>query len=338
MVLWLRGRAGGAGCGCQAGVGEMGRTSFPNFPAIDASDRTGFAGNRLDRIAEARTGLSAADIGRRAEAGFYLFSGDQAVLAGAAEAPVALHDRDTAIALDADLESAVLLGFDDGAPRLAARVRVAMDDEASSFWASDLRSLAVEGRLAQHDLGAIAQARSLVSWHERHGFCANCGQPTRPTQGGYRRDCPSCGTQHFPRTDPVVIMLAIDGDRCVLGRQYRFAPGVFSCLAGFVEPGETLEDAVRRELFEEAGIRTGAVAYHASQPWPFPSSLMIGCFAQATSFDLVREVEELEDVRWFERNELAAMLARTHPDGLMVPPAMAIAHHLIKAYVDGGVM
>ena len=338
MVLWAGGCADSAGRVCQAGVGEMGRTSFPNFPAIDASDRTGFAGNRLDRIAEARTGLSAADIGRRAEAGFYLFSGDQAVLAGAAEAPVALHDRDTAIAIDADLESAVLLGFDDGAPRLAARVRVAMDDEASSFWASDLRSLAVEGRLAQHDLGAIAQARSLVSWHERHGFCANCGQPTRPTQGGYRRDCPSCGTQHFPRTDPVVIMLAIDGDRCVLGRQYRFAPGVFSCLAGFVEPGETLEDAVRRELFEEAGIRTGAVAYHASQPWPFPSSLMIGCFAQATSFELVREVEELEDVRWFERKELAAMLARTHPDGLMVPPAMAIAHHLIKAYADGGVM
>lgn len=308
---------------------------FPHFPPVEASSRTGFAGNRIDRIAEARTGLSVAEVGSRPDAGFYLFAGDMVVLGGAEDAPVALHGRAAAEMLGADLDGAILLGFDDGAPRLAARVPARDDDAAART--QDLRSLAIEGRLAQHELGAIAQARSLVSWHDRHRFCANCGQPSVPSQGGARRDCPSCGTQHFPRTDPVVIMLAVDGDRCVLGRQYRFAPGVYSCLAGFVEPGETLEDAVRRELFEEAGIRTGAVTYHASQPWPFPSSLMIGCFAQATSVDLVREVEELEDVRWFERSELSAMLARNHPDGFMVPPAMAIAHHLIKAYADGGV-
>jgi len=314
----------------------MSSRSFPQFPVVDASSRTGFAGNRLDRIAEARTGLSAAEVAARPGAGFYLFTEDGAVLSGPEAAPVALHDRAVAEDLEAALDQAIVLGFDDGVPRLAARIPGLSDGAAA--WTRDLRSLAVDGTLAPHDLGAIAQARSLISWHDRHGFCANCGQKSMPSHGGYRRDCPACGTQHFPRTDPVVIMLAVDGDRCVLGRQYRFAPGVYSCLAGFVEPGETLEDAVRRELYEEAGIRTGAVTYHASQPWPFPSSLMIGCFAEATSFDLVREVEELEDVRWFERAELSAMLAKTHPDGFLVPPAMAIAHHLIKAYADGGVV
>jgi NAD+ diphosphatase len=150
--------------------------------------------------------------------------------------------------------------------------------------------------------------------------------------GGYRRDCPACGAEHFPRTDPVVIMLAIDGERCLLGRQARFAPAMYSCLAGFVEPGETIEDAVRRETAEEAGIAVGRVRYHASQPWPFPSSLMIGCHAEAISRDIVRDEAELEACRWFGRAEVQAMLAGLHPDGLKCPPDIAIAHHLIKAW------
>ena len=117
----------------------------------------------------------------------------------------------------------------------------------------------------------------MLFWHQRHGFCAVCGSPTTVALGGYRRDCAACGAQHFPRTDPVAIMLIHDGDRALLGRQARFKTGMYSCLAGFVEPGETLEDAVRRETFEEAGIKVGRVAFHASQPWPFPSSLMLGC-------------------------------------------------------------
>lgn len=197
----------------------------------------------------------------------------------------------------------------------------------------DLRTIAVEGLVPEGELGTLAQAKSLLSWHSRHRFCANCGAATRPATGGLRRDCPACGTQHFPRTDPVAIMLVTRGDRCLLGRQTRFVAGSYSCLAGFVSPGETIEDAVRREVMEEAGIRVGEVAYVASQPWPFPSSLMIGCFGEALSEAVTIDRTELEDARWFARDELVAMLARTHPDGLITPPPMAIAHHLMRTWI-----
>jgi NAD+ diphosphatase len=131
-------------------------------------------------------------------------------------------------------------------------------------------------------------------------------------------------------------MLAVDGERCLLGRQSRFAPGMWSCLAGFVEPGETIEEAARRETREEAGIVCGEVRYFASQPWPFPSSLMIGCHAQALSRDITVDRDELEDARWFGRNEAAAMLLGRHPDGLTTPPPVAIAHHIIRAWVENG--
>jgi len=152
--------------------------------------------------------------------------------------------------------------------------------------------------------------------------------------GGTSRTCPSCNIETFPRVDPVVIMLAIEGDRCLLGRQARFAPGMFSALAGFLEPGETIEEAVRREVMEESGVRVGRVAYHSSQPWPFPHSLMIGCHAEALSTEIDRDAEELEDCRWFDREEVRLMLAGTHPEGLNAPFPMAIAHHLIKAFAE----
>jgi NAD+ diphosphatase len=140
--------------------------------------------------------------------------------------------------------------------------------------------------------------------------------------------------QHFPRTDPVVIMLAIDGDNCLLGRSPRFAPTMWSCLAGFIEPGESIEDAVHRETLEEAGIVCGRVKYFASQPWPFPSSLMIGCHAEAVTRDIVVDRTELEDARWFSKDEVTAMLLRRHPDGLTTPPPVAIAHHIVRAWVE----
>jgi NAD+ diphosphatase len=160
--------------------------------------------------------------------------------------------------------------------------------------------------------------------------------PTRPVEGGWRRDCANCRVQHFPRTDPVVIMLAIAGERCVLGRSPRFAPTMWSCLAGFVEPGETIEDAVRREVREEVGIACGRVTYFASQPWPFPTSLMIGCHAEAFTDEIVVDRSELEDARWFTRDELALMLVRKHPQGLTATPPIAIAHHIIRRYVEEG--
>ncbi len=176
----------------------------------------------------------------------------------------------------------------------------------------------------------------MLNWHNRHGFCSVCGAASRMAIGGYRRDCANCGSQHFPRTDPVVIMLAIDSgngeERALLGRSHRFQSMVFSCLAGFVEPGETIEDAVRRETFEESGIRLGRVRYHASQPWPFPSSLMIGCHGEAISTAITRDEAELEDCRWFTRTEVKQMLAGTHPEGVTIPTSMAIASHLIRAW------
>jgi NAD+ diphosphatase len=199
---------------------------------------------------------------------------------------------------------------------------------------TDLRSIAVQGLVGAEALAVLGQAKAILSWHARHGFCANCGAATRPTAAGWRRECDVCKTQHFPRTDPVVIMLALDGERCLLGRQSRWPTGMYSCLAGFVEPGETIEEAVRREIREEAGIACGEVAYLASQPWPFPSSLMIGCFARATSRDIVVDDVELEDARWFGRDEVAAMFDRRHPEGLTPPAPMAIAHHILRVWTE----
>ncbi|WP_246735978.1 NAD(+) diphosphatase [Enterovirga aerilata] len=232
----------------------------------------------------------------------------------------------------------VLLGMLEGRPLAGLLYEAGVADriaDAPSLSAQDLRSIAVQGTVPADELGMLAQAKSLLSWHARHRFCANCGNPTEPAAGGLRRDCRACGAQHFPRTDPVSIMLIARGDTCLLGRQKRFVAGSYSCLAGFIAPGETLEDAVRREVLEEAGIRVGRVSYVASQPWPFPSSIMIGCWGEALTEEIVLDRDELEDGRWFHRDELALMLERRHPDGLITPPPMAIANHLMRAWLTG---
>jgi NAD+ diphosphatase len=199
----------------------------------------------------------------------------------------------------------------------------------------DLRAVTTEGLLPAEQIGYLGQAKSVMYWHARHRFCGTCGSPSNLTGAGWRRECPSCGALHFPRTDPVVIMLAVSGDDCLLGRSGRFGKGMYSALAGFLEPGETMEDAVRREILEESGIRTGRVAYVASQPWPFPGSLMIGCVAEALNRDIVVDLAELEDCRWFSRRDVELMLAQTHPDGYQAPNPIAIAHHLMRAWYDG---
>ncbi len=196
----------------------------------------------------------------------------------------------------------------------------------------DLRSIAVGGLAPQDQAAMLATAKALMHWHAHHRFCANCGAPTEVAVAGWRRDCTVCKATHFPRTDPVVIMLAIDGDSCLLGRQPRFPKGMYSALAGFVEPGETVEAAVRREIWEEAGVLCGAVQYFASQPWPFPASLMIGCFARARGRAVKVDQVELEDARWFSREEALALLERRHPDRLAAPMPVAIAHHLLKRW------
>lgn len=201
----------------------------------------------------------------------------------------------------------------------------------------DLRSIAMGGLVPQEQAAMLAAAKALMNWHARRRFCSNCGALTEVKVAGWRRDCPRCKSQHFPRTDPVVIMLAVDGDACLLGRQARFPKGMYSALAGFVEPGETIEAAVRREIREEAAVACGAVQYFASQPWPFPASLMIGCFAEAESRSVELDRVELEDARWFSRDETIALIERTHPDRLSAPTPMAIAHHLLKHWAYKGV-
>jgi NAD+ diphosphatase len=199
----------------------------------------------------------------------------------------------------------------------------------------DLRSLAMQGALAPYLIAILGQAKAVMHWHATHRFCANCGAPTRISAAGWRRECDVCKAQHFPRTDPVVIMLAVSGDSCLMGRQAGFPQGMYSCLAGFLEPGESIEEAVRREIFEEAGVHCGAVSYLASQPWPFPASLMIGCLARATTRELRVDGIELEDARWFTREECVAMLAGRHADGLSAPRSMAIANHILRAWAEG---
>jgi NAD+ diphosphatase len=162
-----------------------------------------------------------------------------------------------------------------------------------------------------------------------------CGHATSVKEAGYMRECDECDAQHFPRTDPVVIMLVHDGERCLLGRQTGWPAQMWSALAGFVEAGETLEDAVRREVMEEAGIAVGEVRYHSSQPWPFPASLMIGCMARAQSSAITVDKSELEDAQWFPRERVLRALRTPGPDvGFFVPPPMAIAHHLVRAWAE----
>ena len=225
----------------------------------------------------------------------------------------------------------VLIGRDDRDRLLFAAEIDRESEPARTTSAVDLRSVALQGLLPEPELAQLAQARSLLGWHSRNGFCANCGSRSVMEDAGYRRHCPACNVNHFPRTDPVAIMIVRHGGSLLLGRQPTFQPGMYSALAGFIEPGETIEDAARREIFEESGIRVGEVRYLSSQPWPFPSSLMIGLIGEALTTDIVIDRDELEDARWFDRAEVTAMLEHRHPQGLSLPLPFAIAHHLVLA-------
>ena len=308
----------------------------PRFD-LGPKPRLGYTESPLDRAAElrldaARVSALAAD----ARAGFYAIGGEMILAKQGGDIGNPMFSRTEAQALGTPTET-VFLGLADGAGRFGIGIAPAAAEALKSrgdLLVTDLRSIAVRGLVAQDHLPPIAQAKALLHWHARHRFCSHCGSPSALSQSGWRRDCPACKTEHFPRTDPVVIMLAIAGERCVLGRSARFPPGMYSCLAGFVEPGESIADATRRETLEEAGIACGRVGFFDSQPWPFPSSLMIGCHAEALSETITVDREELEDARWFTKDEVVAMLMRRHPDGLTSPPGVAIAHHIMRAWVE----
>jgi len=297
----------------------------------------GYTASTLQRAAERRSDaqyLAALEADRAARA--YAIGGERVVLKKTAGGLDPLFTPGEARALARSTET-VFLGLVEGLGRFGVGLDSAATEALKArhdLHISDLRSIAIQGLTDADHLAAIAEAKALLHWHARHRFCANCGEATYVVQGGWRRDCPACRAEHFPRTDPVVIMLAVSGDRCLLGRQSRFAPGMWSCLAGFLEPGESIEQAVRRETQEEAGILCGRISYFASQPWPFPMSLMIGCHAEALSSEITVDYSELEDARWFARDEVASMLMRRHPLGLTTPPPVAIAHHIIRAWIE----
>lgn len=309
--------------------------TFPAFGAneLEPSRQVGFAGNIIDRQSENRsddaTEIALADPQVR----IMLMRGGRLYLRFQNGHRAAQHSLAEARDLGAKLQHGVLLGHHDGMPLVAAPAGVDPDDLPDDIKAIDFRSIMVQDLLEPEGLGALAQGASLLAWHNSHRHCGRCGAETEIRAGGYKRKCPSCEAEHFPRTDPVVIMLTVDGDRCLMGRGYNFPPGVYSCLAGFVEPGETIEDAVRRETFEESGVRIGRVAYHASQPWPFPHTLMIGCYGEAVSTELNVDKEELEDCRWFSRQEVQAAMNADEGD-IRVPPSGAIAWHIIKAWAE----
>jgi NAD+ diphosphatase len=235
-----------------------------------------------------------------------------------------------AVGADGSLEwtparsSELFLGIMDGRPRFSA----SEEPHANARAAFD-----TIGALSFQEAPLFAAALSLAWWHSRHRFCANCGAGTRIERGGWSRVCPECSAQHFPRVDPVVIMLAEHEGRLLLGRQPQYPPGRYSALAGFLEPGESIEAAVARELREEAGITVTDVSYTASQPWPFPSSLMIGCHARALGPELTIDTTELDDARWFTRSEIEAALAGDPQAAFQPPPRFAIARTLLEHWL-----
>lgn len=265
-----------------------------------------------------------------------------AVVSTVAQTPGLVAESEETVFLGVDPENVAWFGLDlshDDAPLqhedLDGLLAESLAMAGRKGGAAEFMDLREAGHLLDHATGSVlAYARGMLTWHRRHRFCGECGSPTRSTDGGHVRHCTNadCGSHHFPRTDPAVIMLVTDGDRALLGRSGRFGRYMYSTLAGFVEPGETLEAAVAREVFEEAGILVKNVRYHSSQPWPFPTSLMLGFYADAASQDITINEEEMEDVRWFEKSFL--LNRKNESERINLPRKVSIARKLIDGWLE----
>ena len=300
-----------------------------------------FGGSGLERVAERRGNLSQDDL-KSAEyialwRGKPLFVGDalarmsfdHPLLANMRD-PILLGEEDKGLVLACDLsaweptEDLHQLGtFLDKTEQVHPKA------DAGAVFAELRRYLT---RLSRRDAELAATAKAVMGWHRSHRFCAKCGEESKPVKSGWQRDCLACGVHHFPRTDPVVIMLITRGNSVLIGRSPGWPERMYSLLAGFIEPGETMEAAVRREVFEETGVRVGSVTYMSSQPWPYPSSLMFGCSGEATSTEITIDPVEIEDAIWVTREEMADIFSGQHPD---ISPARegAIAHFLLKNWL-----
>lgn len=328
----------------------------PDFKRTDDLYRPVFSGNPLDRMDAARSDSQKLDaLGADPAARFIAFYQLKPLMRTGEGLDICYFDYDQIAPVIESGAPLVFLGVEDSERTNGQRPVFAVDLDGvagaavesaadklirDDIKAIDLRSVAMQFGTFEVDqgrAGILAEAKSIIDWNQRHGFCARCGAVTRSTLGGFQRRCSAvgCGTLHFPRTDPVVIMLATHGENVLLGRSPHFAEGVYSALAGFMEPGETIEEAVRRELMEEAGIKAGEVRYFRSQPWPFPSSLMIGTFARAETTGITLDQNELEDARWFTMDDIVKSLDRHAVAPIAIPNTMAIAHLLLRAWVAG---
>lgn len=298
-----------------------------------------FAGNPLDRAGDRRNDPDwLAEQGARDDALALVMWEGRPLLEAGDEPRLAWLALPHARAVVPDRE--LFLGLWKGAPVFAVEVEGSVDPTSGPLQGlgafHEMREAA--GVLSGPDAAMAGAAKSLFDWRRRHGFCAACGTESETACGGWKRICAACGTEHFPRVDPVTIMLPVyrGGDEpiCLLGRQAAWPEGRMSALAGFLEPGETIEEACAREIMEEAGLTVTAVRYHSSQPWPFPSQLMIGLIAEVDSDDARPDQTELEAVAWLTRGEAADVLAGRHPS-IKAPPPFAIARTLLQAWADG---
>lgn len=294
-----------------------------------------FAGNPLDRASERRPDADwlASQLASSESLGIALWNGKPLVEKTKEGVQIAYLPSRLVSELSGGPERLLFMGLWKDTAVFAVDLEGSSDPAQGSLQGMgefmDLRQIALQ--LPTTDAGILATAKSMFEWRRRHQFCSACGKPSNAKDGGWKRQCPSCQAEHFPRTDPVVIMLAVHGERCMLGRQEIWPKGMFSALAGFLEPGESIEEACARELHEEAGLRTISVRYHSTQPWPYPSSLMIGLIADVEDDEGTPDQTELSEVRWFTRGEARKLLAGEVPD-TFCPAPMAIAHQLIRAW------
>lgn len=313
------------------------RAAAASLQAMEMS----FIANTLDRQSERRGDTAYLKTLLERSDTRIVLSTDKTLVFEKSENPHIGHALTSALKLGASPDEMVFLGLrpETGQP-LFATTLPRSDEELSAqpdLIVQDLRNLALQNAFSAEDLSALAQARALIHWHRTHPMCSRCGAKTVMAEAGYRRDCPSCGAPHFPRTDPCVIMLITHEDKALLGRPARLPEGVYTTLAGFMEPGETIEDAVRREVFEESRIRVGDVNLVSNQPWPFPANLMLGCIGTATSLDIEIADDELEACKWCDRAEVRQMLEGTHPEEHRIPPSISIAYELITGWLENRV-
>ena len=299
-----------------------------------------FAGNPLDRVSYQRTDEAwiAEKLAASESLGLVMWNGKPMVEnAKAGGAQIAYISAGMARELAGGPERLLFMGLWRGTAVFAVDMEGSADPADGPLEGlgrfEDLRMIAMT--LPPSEAAIVATAKGMFEWRRKHRHCAACGQPSEVADAGWKRLCPACKTQHFPRTDPVVIMLAVKGESCLLGRQAVWPAGMYSALAGFLEPGESIEEACARELWEEAKLKTVRVRYHSTQPWPYPSSLMIGLIAEVENDDATPDMIELDEVRWFTREETRAMLRGEVADA-NAPGALAIAHSLIRAWSEEG--